>query len=442
MFKTNKKLHLQSMSLLIRIFLKIIYIITARTFYSKIVVLNAETVPHKKPLLIAVNHSNAFWDGVMIGLHLKQKVWFLARGDVFKNTFVAKILNAIGITPIYRMQEGIENLEKNNEVFNRCYQLLKNHSSVLIFPEGNCERESVLRPLKKGAARIAHGAIQYFPENKELYVVGAAINYDEPDNLNSEVYLVFNKTFKVSDYFSKASNLDGKSAARFTNDVAQSIDEVMFNIHDRDKLSIFHFIKRNFDVLITGNSGNDKVKFEKIKHFSQLINTHQTAYYEMASEVILYKSVLEQYKLREKQVNKYLIQKRFFDDYLVFVILSFSALPALVFNSWPYLLSYRVAKKTAKKPEFFSSVNIGSAGLLYFLWYVILLIGLVVFFTFVKALLIIVVLHICGITALHWLSTYRAIKAQRRIFKLKEKERNRLLTLRKQCIEAIIKFIS
>jgi 1-acyl-sn-glycerol-3-phosphate acyltransferase len=77
--------------------------------------LNLEKVPTKAPLLIAINHSNAFWDGVMIALQTKQRVWFLARGDVFKKPLAAKILNAIGIAPIYRMQDSSENTEKNKE---------------------------------------------------------------------------------------------------------------------------------------------------------------------------------------------------------------------------------------------------------------------------------------------------------------------------------------
>lgn len=427
------------MNILLHTILKLIYTITARIYYSKISVLNLEKVPLNSPLLIAINHSNAFWDGVLIGLHTKQRVWFLARGDVFKKPLAAKILNAIGIAPIYRMQEGIENIEKNKEVFQRCYQILAQNQSIAIFPEGNCERESKLRPLKKGTARIAHGALESFKANQTLYITCAGINYDDPDNLSSEVLINFNNPITVNTYFDGQQALDSKSALQLTREVENRMDEVMYNVHAHDNHAIFHFIKRNFKELLIGSNKSEKHEFESIKNFSEKINQQPTQILKDAVEP--YMTMLQQYQLREKYVNQYLVKSKFIAQYLIFLFLLIPAIPALVFNSWPYFLAYNQAKKTVKKQEFFSSVNIGIAGLAYFVWYLILFMIGSVLLSMIKALLLIVALHFSGIIALHLASYYRSLKANGRISKLSKDQKEKLLVSRLHCVEAIQKFV-
>jgi len=429
------------MNILLHSILKFLYLITARIYYSKITVLNLEKVPSNAPLLIAINHSNAFWDGVMIGLHTKQRVWFLARGDVFKKPLAAKILNAMGIAPIYRMQEGIENIEKNKEVFNRCYQILEENQSIAIFPEGNCERESKLRPLKKGTARIAHGALQSFKTNKALYITCVGLNYDDPDNFNSEVLINFNAPLEVNNYFDASKPLDSIQALQLTKDIENSMDAVMYNVQQHENHQVFHFIKRNFLSILVGNHRNQQHEFDQIKKLAVKINTNQTSAQALKDEAIPYLTLLNHHHLREKQVAKYLVNGKFMIDYILFILLLIPAIPALLLNSWPYFAAFKTASKSVKKPEFFSSVNIGVAGILYLVWYIILLILFAAFLPFIKALLLLIVLHFSGIIALHLASQFRAIKSHFKISRLSKIEKENILKTRTICVEAIQKFV-
>jgi 1-acyl-sn-glycerol-3-phosphate acyltransferase len=429
------------MNILLHYILKFLYLITARIYYSKITILNVEKVPTNVPLLIAINHSNAFWDGVMIGLHTKQRVWFLARGDVFKKPIAAKILNAIGIAPIYRMQEGIENIEKNKEVFNRCYQILDKNQTIAIFPEGNCERESKLRPLKKGTSRIAHGALQTFKDNKSLYITCVGLNYDDPDNFNSEVLINFNSTIKVNDYFNASSPLDSKQALRLTKDIENCMEEVMYHVQENENHQLFHFIKRNFLNILIGNKKSGQYEFDQVKKLSIKINKDQNNVDLLKKETIPYINLLVEHQLREKYVLKYLVNGKFFSDYVLFVLLLIPSIPALILNSWPYFMAFKTAKKVVKKREFFSSVNIGLAGILYLIWYVLLLIVFTFLLPPIKALMLLLVLHFSGIIALHLASHWRAIKSHLKIGRLSKVEKDNILKNRMQCVKAIQNFV-
>ena len=63
--------------------------------------------------------------------------------------------------PVYRVSEGVENLENNYTTFDACQKIFKKNKIVLIFSEGRCINEWHLRPLKKGTARLALTAWQH-----------------------------------------------------------------------------------------------------------------------------------------------------------------------------------------------------------------------------------------------------------------------------------------
>ena len=208
---------------------------------------------------------------------------------------------------------------------------------------------------------------------------------------------------------------------------------------DWEKLQIF--IKRNFLSVLTGNKKSEKHEFEQVKKLADKINTNQTQVEALKNLTMPYLQMLNHYQLREKYITKYLVNGKFIIDYILFLFLLIPAIPALLLNSWPYFIALKIAKKTAKKAEFFSSVNIGAAGILYFLWYIVLLILFAAFLPFIKVLMLVIVLHFSGIIALHLASQCRAIKSHFKISRLSKIEKENILNTRMICVEAIQKFV-
>ena len=116
---------------------------------------NNKILSSKGPLLIACNHPNSFLDAVILATIFKKPIYSLARGDSFKNKYIAKILASLNILPVYRISEGAENLNNNYDTFAKCREIFKKNGIVLIFSEGLCINEWKLRLLKKGTARLA-----------------------------------------------------------------------------------------------------------------------------------------------------------------------------------------------------------------------------------------------------------------------------------------------
>ena len=98
------------------------------------------------PLMLAVNHPNSFLDAVILCTIFDKPVYSLARGDAFNGKLISNILLSLKLLPVYRVSEGVENLEENYKTFEQCKEIFKQNGVVLIFSEGKCTITSL--PLK------------------------------------------------------------------------------------------------------------------------------------------------------------------------------------------------------------------------------------------------------------------------------------------------------
>ena len=136
-------------------FVKIIARLAIHIYCRDIAINKKELLQHEGPLLLAVNHPNSFLDAIILCTLFDKPVYSLARGDAFKNKFFATLLYNFKMFPVYRVSEGVENLEENYKTFDLCKNIFRQNGIVLMFSEGRCINEWHLRPLKKGTARLA-----------------------------------------------------------------------------------------------------------------------------------------------------------------------------------------------------------------------------------------------------------------------------------------------
>src|SRR5689334_738847 len=90
-------------------------------FYRKRTYSGFENIPATGPVILACNHPNSFLDAMIVGAYLERETHFLARSDVFNSPLKLWILSQFKLMPIYRLQEGAENLDKNKETFEKCH---------------------------------------------------------------------------------------------------------------------------------------------------------------------------------------------------------------------------------------------------------------------------------------------------------------------------------
>ncbi len=143
--------------------------------------------------------------------------------------------------PVYRISEGVENLDQNYETFEKCKEIFKRNGIVLIFSEGRCINEWKLRPLKKGTARLA---ISSWQEGIPLKVLPTGINYQSFSSFGKNIQLNF-------------GNIIDKSAINNNNGYGNTINE--FN----EKL------KGELKSLVIELEAADKEKLQNISAINQ-----------------------------------------------------------------------------------------------------------------------------------------------------------------------------
>ncbi|HXR84758.1 MAG TPA: 1-acyl-sn-glycerol-3-phosphate acyltransferase [Hanamia sp.] len=212
-------------------------------FYCrKIIINNKAMLKNGGPLLIAANHPNSFLDAIIVGSLFKSPVYSLARGDAFAGKFVTKILSSFNMLPVYRVSEGVENLEHNYTTFQLCQKLFEENKIVLIFSEGRCINEWHLRPLKKGTARLAFSA---WGKNIPLKVLPLGINYSSFRFFGKNVFLNFGSIISYKDF---SEDSVARSINRFNEKLNEQLSELVFEIdkNDHQRLKNYFFVRQSF----------------------------------------------------------------------------------------------------------------------------------------------------------------------------------------------------
>ena len=146
---------------------------------------------------------------------------------------VSKILFALKLLPVYRVTEGVENLEENYKTFDLCKEIFKKNGIVLIFSEGRCINEWHLRPLKKGTARLA---ISSWEDGIPLKVLPVGINYSSFRKFGKNMKIFFGEFITADDI--SGNNGHGKNIQSFNNILLKQLQPFVFEIDANDKAGL------------------------------------------------------------------------------------------------------------------------------------------------------------------------------------------------------------
>jgi 1-acyl-sn-glycerol-3-phosphate acyltransferase len=126
-------------------------------FFRRIEVEGADDLPDAIPTVLVANHVNGLVDALLLMAALPRFPRFLGKSTLFRIPPLWPFLKLAGVVPVYRAKDG-ESTARNESSFRTCRELLAHGAEVALFPEGISHDESMLQPLKTGAARIAFGA--------------------------------------------------------------------------------------------------------------------------------------------------------------------------------------------------------------------------------------------------------------------------------------------
>ncbi|MGI3184786.1 lysophospholipid acyltransferase family protein [Nioella aestuarii] len=128
---------------------------TLDAFYRRIEVVGADRFPTDQPVIVLANHSNSLVDGAVLTAFLPRMPRFLGASTVWDYRPLRPFLNAAGVVPLFRRQDGRAHMGSLADSFSSASDLLEAGGVLAIFPEGISHNNPRILPLKTGAARIA-----------------------------------------------------------------------------------------------------------------------------------------------------------------------------------------------------------------------------------------------------------------------------------------------
>ena len=217
--------------------------VTVFFYFKERQVSNRPSIPKGRPVMFVSNHPGAFMDPIVITTFAKKSLYFIARGESFKNKFAAYFFKLIHMIPVYRKEETPELTHKNKAVFGACSRHFEKGRAMLIFPEGTSKIEPRLRKVKSGAARIALGAEAQNDFNLDLIIVPVGLNYSNPKDFRTNVHVNFGDPIKVSAYQAAYKKDSFVTSKTLTRDIEASIKAQMLLIEKEEDDKVFEQIQ-------------------------------------------------------------------------------------------------------------------------------------------------------------------------------------------------------
>jgi len=347
-----------------------------RIHFKRIFVQSLQHVPRKGAAILACNHPNSFLDAIVVALTLKRDIHFLVRSDVFRKPLAAAILKRLNMIPIYRLEEGAENLERNKGTFDLCNSILEQGGIILIFSEGNCVVEKRLRSLRKGTARIWLTAMEKRNWHHPIPVIPVGINYTHPYYFRSELMLNFGKPCVFGDLETVWKNEPAKAIRLF--------NEVLYEGMQRELLIIpDHAADEGAEVLL--DFFRSEVRYPMLKAWYaepyRFAKEQQSLGNLFAHQSVT--TIVHDAENTGKAIRKMGIPIGYFGKGVpkwqtAFLMLGFlPAVFSLFIHALPLWLTQRAVRKTKFHPKFRSSVMFGMAALSSYLIYFIFTVAMV-----------------------------------------------------------------
>jgi 1-acyl-sn-glycerol-3-phosphate acyltransferase len=212
---------------LLQQYMKLVYWV----YFRKVESVNNSNLPRKMPVILAPNHQNALMDALAFCYDTELQTVFLARADIFKKKTVAAILNFLNIMPVFRIRDGLSNVRKNDEIFEKCLQIVHNKLNPLcIFPEGNHGDKRRLRPLVKGIFRIALMAQETYGETPAVKIVPVGMDYSHYQKFRSTLFMNYGKPIEISEFYAiwKTDPVDAINQLR--DRLSEELEKLMIHI--------------------------------------------------------------------------------------------------------------------------------------------------------------------------------------------------------------------
>ncbi|MCU0369440.1 MAG: 1-acyl-sn-glycerol-3-phosphate acyltransferase [Cyclobacteriaceae bacterium] len=393
--------------------LRFLFRLTVKGYFRAIYIKGQEHIPRTGPVIFAPNHPSAFMDPILLSTQIDRKLFFLARGDIFQKQVTSTLFSWINMIPVYRKGETQGHGEKNDMVFQKCFDHLAKGKSLMIFPEGNSKTERRLRPLKTGVARIALGAESLNEFKLGVKIIPVGINYADPHTFRTDVFINFGSPISAEEYKAMFMQDEREGAALLTERLRSELEKVLVIVQDERLEKLVSQIEQLYrsklrETLEPADKGSQDFQLSKdiVQAVDYHINNNPERVELFQANIDAYMNGLKELNIRDAQVRASNINLDVMRSLFYFV----TALPLFLYgyitNYIPYRLAGIISDLIPLREDFVGSIKI-AVGMFVFLIVYVAQATIVGLYTNVWwALLFITSLYPAGVFTLNYLKRY------------------------------------
>lgn len=172
-----------------------------RKSFRRYDVIGKENIPQNAACIFSANHTNTLMDALVLLSMSREKKVFIARGDIFKRPFIAKLMHFVRILPIYRIRDGYKSVKDNNaEIIEKAADVVHDEVKLFLYPEATHRTKHSLRQLSKGIFHIALKANEEFGHEKPVYIIPTGIEYGDYFRYRSTALINIGEPINVTEY--------------------------------------------------------------------------------------------------------------------------------------------------------------------------------------------------------------------------------------------------
>lgn len=424
-------------------------------FYRKKEVYGLENIPRDAPVIFAPNHQNALMDALIVLFSSPGDTVFLARADLFRKKFLATLLNSLKILPVFRIRDGVEELGKNQEIFDITVGVLHRKHQLCLMPEGNHADVRRLRTLGKGIFRIAFKTQEKMGNLPYVKIVPVGLDFSDYVKQYQTLHIMYGKPIEVSEYWDAFTENGPRGINLLKKRLEDEMKPLMIHIETEEFYDTYMGLRTVYNarmrehLQLKGNSLHDRFMADKemIRRLDEKIESENSRLHALKEKIESYLEGVRKLKIRDWVVKN---KGYSFGLTLLRVLVLLVTLPVFVYglvnNAIMYFLPVRLVKNI-KDRQFHSSVKAGLAILVFIpVSYLLqtLLVGLLTQAWYIW-LAYLVTLYPMGKLALTWyFAMKKTIKGGwfRRRLNGKNPDALRMVDLRREIISDTDKLIS
>jgi hypothetical protein len=309
----------------------------------------------------------------------KLPIVFIARSDVFSTNLAKKAMRFLKILPAFRIRDGIENLGKNQKIFDMSVDILEHKSAMCIMPEGNQGEQRRLQPIVKGIFRIAFADQLKYKDTPHLKIVPVGLDYSDFINYGEDLIINYGQPIEVADYMNLYEENQAIATNKIRADLAKSMHNLTVDIASRENYDVLEEIIwfLNTDFLLYQNLENNvENKFKIRQELADLLieteKNNAAKFNRVIDEYCNLKSALKKLDLKPNCFDFDKQKKELLTNPLILLLTLPLYLAGSILNFIPFFGSIGIRKLIGvKKKGFYSSVYYFTSFILFPICYIL-----------------------------------------------------------------------